>query len=79
VEFVTVSDMPDPDSNHPRYDEGAEIVPDTPEKMAFVRGLISRGEAARPNPDGSLPKGVTHEIIRETPNGLPAVRRRRFY
>jgi hypothetical protein len=71
--------MPNPDSKPPGHNENAEIVPDTPEKMAFVRGLIARGEAAQPNPDGSLPKGATHEIIRDTPNGLPSVRRRRFY
>jgi hypothetical protein len=71
--------MPNPNSNDRRRDEGDQIVPDTPEKMAFIRGLIARGEAARPNPDGSLPKGATHEIIDETKNGLPSVRRRRFY
>ena len=63
--------MADPDPNHPGVDAGSQIIPDTPEKMAFVRGLIARGEAARPNPDGSLPKGVTHEIIGEAENGLP--------
>jgi hypothetical protein len=71
--------MPDPDPNIPRQDEGDLIVPDTPEKMAFIRGLIARGEAARPNSDGSLPKGATHEIIGEAQSGLPSVRRRRFY
>jgi hypothetical protein len=71
--------MPDPNPNDPRQDEGDQIVPDTPEKMAFVRGLIARGEAVRPNPDGSLPKGATHEIIGETQSGLPLVRRRRFH
>jgi hypothetical protein len=71
--------MTDPHPNDSSRDDGPEIVPDTPEKMAFVRGLIARGEAARPNPDGSLPKGATHEILGETPSGLPSVRRRRFY
>jgi hypothetical protein len=71
--------MPDPDPNDPGPDEGDQIVPDTPERMAFVRGLIARGEAARPNADGSLPKGATHEIIGETQGGLPLVRRRRFH
>ena len=56
-----------------------QIVPDTPESIAFIRGLVARGEAARPNPDGSLPKGATHEIIGEAGNGLPIVRRRRMY
>jgi hypothetical protein len=71
--------MPDPDTNDPKQYLGEPIIPDTPEKMAFVRGLMARGEAARPNPDGSLPKGATHEIIGDTPSGLPSVRRRRFY
>jgi hypothetical protein len=71
--------MPDPNANDPKQYQGEPIIPDTPEKMAFVRGLMARGEAARPNPDGSLPKGATHEIIGETPSGLPSVRRRRFY
>jgi hypothetical protein len=56
-----------------------QIVPDTPEKIAFVHGLMARGEAAKLDPDGSLPKGATHEIVGEAQNGLPIVRRRRFY
>ena len=48
------------------------------EARAFVRGLVARGEAARPNPDGSLPPGATHEIVGEEPDGTPIVRRRRF-
>jgi hypothetical protein len=71
--------MPNPDTKGSSPGEGSQIVPDTPEKMAFVRGLLARGEAARPNPDGSLPKGATHEIIGQTDNGLPIVIRRRFY
>lgn len=54
------------------------IVPDTAEKQAFVKGLIDNGQAARPLADGSLPRGVTHEIVGETPSGLPIVRRRGF-
>jgi hypothetical protein len=65
----------DPDAPH----TSGQIVPDTPEKVAFVRGLLARGEAAKPGPDGSLPKGATHEIVGEAENGLPIVRRRRFY
>jgi hypothetical protein len=71
--------MPNTDTNHPRKEEGELIVPDTPEKEAFVRGLIARGQAAKANPDGSLPKGVTHEIIGDAQSGLPSVRRRRFH
>jgi hypothetical protein len=50
----------------------------TPAEQAFVRGLIERGEAAYPDPQGKLPAGATHEIIGEGPDGLPVVRRRRF-
>jgi hypothetical protein len=71
--------MPDPKPNDPGRDEGEQIVPDTPEKKAFIRGLLARGEAAQPNPDGSLPKGATHEITGESQDGLPTVRRRRFH
>jgi hypothetical protein len=45
---------------------------------AFVRGVIERGEAAKPDREGKLPPGVTHEIIEETEGGLPKIRRRRF-
>jgi hypothetical protein len=71
--------MPDPNQNESGQNDTNRIVPDTPEKMAFVRGLIARGEAAKADPDGSLPKGVTHEIIGETPTGLPILRRRRIH
>ena len=48
--------------------------PRTPEEQAFVRGLVERGEAARPGRDGKLPPGATHEIVGEGPDGLPIVR-----
>lgn len=57
--------------------EGA-IVPDTAEKEAFVKGLLANGQAAKALPDGGLPRGVTHEIVGETPSGLPIVKRRGF-
>ena len=44
----------------------------------FIRDLIERGEAARRNPDGSLPDGATHEIVGEDENGEPIVVRRRI-
>jgi hypothetical protein len=55
------------------------IVPKDDASAAFVKGLVARGQAARPNKDGSLPKGVTHEIVGETESGLPILKRRRFY
>jgi len=44
----------------------------------FVRGLIIRGEAANPRPDGSLPPGATHAIIGVDERGMPRVERRRY-
>lgn len=57
--------------------EGA-IVPDTPEKRSFVEGLVARGEAARIDEGHPLPAGVTHEIVGETEDRLPIVKRVRF-
>jgi len=65
-----------PDDEKPG--EGA-ITPDTAEKQAFIKGLVERKQAAKALPDGSLPRGATHEIVGEAPNGLPIVKRRRFY
>jgi len=59
-------------------DDQNVIVPDTEEKEKFVKGLVANRQAAKPLPDGTLPPGATHEIIGETPSGLPIVRRRRF-
>jgi hypothetical protein len=58
--------------------EPGAIVPDTPEKIAFIRALIARGEASRPGADGKLPPGATHEVLADTPAGVPIVVRRRF-
>ncbi len=59
------------------YPPGAIIATD-PQSEAFIRGLLERGEAARPDGNGKLPPGATHEIIGETETGLPVVIRRRF-
>jgi hypothetical protein len=60
----------------------APAAPKVPESDAysaeFVRGLVARGEAAIPNPDGTLPPGATHEIVGKSADGTPLVRRRRF-
>lgn len=53
------------------------IVPDTPEKESFVRGLVDRGEASWADQEGKLPSGVTHEIVGHGPRGLPIVIERR--
>ena len=44
----------------------------------FVRGVLARGEAARPDEKGELPPGATHEIVEEEPGKLPKLRRRRY-
>ena len=54
------------------------IVPQDDATRHFVQTLVANGQAARANPDGSLPPGVTHEIVGETAGGAPIVRRRRF-
>jgi len=46
---------------------------------AFIRGLIERGEAAKGDEHGNLPRGATHEIVGVSESGLPIVVRRRFY
>lgn len=56
------------------------IVPDTVESQAYVRGIVERGEAALPDKDGKLPRGVTHEIVgHHDASGLPILVRRRMY
>jgi hypothetical protein len=55
------------------------IVPKDESSASFVQALVARGQAARPNPDGTLPKGATHEIVGMTEKGLPILRRRRMY
>jgi hypothetical protein len=54
------------------------IVPNDPQSISFVKGLVARGEAARADAKGNLPRGATHEIVGETESGLPIVVRRRF-
>ena len=54
------------------------IIPQDHVTKHFVETLVANGQAARANADGSLPPGVTHEIVGETATGVPIVRRRRF-
>jgi hypothetical protein len=54
------------------------IVPQDDATRHFVQTLVANGQAARANADGSLPPGVTHEIVGETAAGVPILRRRRF-
>ena len=54
------------------------IAPDSDENIAFIKGLVANGQAAKARPDGSMPPGATHEIVGEASSGLPVVKRRRF-
>ncbi len=65
-------------ANKTRRGEDDLIVPKDAVSTSFVKGLVARGQAARPGKDGSLPPGATHEIVGETETGLPILRRRRF-
>ena len=47
-------------------------------ERAFTKGVLARGEAAKPV-DGELPPGATHEIVDDGPEGAaPTIRRTRF-
>jgi hypothetical protein len=65
-------DKPEPANGDKR------IVPNDAQSRAFVEGLVARGEAARPDAQGRLPPGATHEIVGLTAEGAPIVVRRRF-
>jgi hypothetical protein len=49
-----------------------------PSARRFVRDLLIRGEAARPDSKGNLPSGATHVIVEENEDGTPIVKRERF-
>lgn len=50
-----------------------------PAAERFVRDLLIRGEAARPNSEGELPSGATHRIVEDSEEGeLPKVEREAF-
>lgn len=57
-------------------DRTQERTPEEDEAL-FVRSLIERGEAAKPDAEGNLPPGATHEIVDDTCDP-PKVKRRRF-
>ena len=44
----------------------------------FVRDVLTRGEAAKPDESGNLPGHATHEIVEEKEGELPKIKRRRF-
>lgn len=55
-----------------------ETAEEKSERKLFVDGLIARGEAAKRNPDGRLPAGVTHEIVGYEADGTAIVKRVKF-
>jgi hypothetical protein len=44
----------------------------------FVRDLLVRGEASKPNRAGKVPLDATHAIIKENPDGTVEVKRVRY-
>jgi hypothetical protein len=50
--------------------------PSPEEEAAFSEALIASGEAARPDANGKLPRGATHEIVEDESGNVKVVRRR---
>ncbi|HEV7396096.1 MAG TPA: hypothetical protein VGN86_06265 [Pyrinomonadaceae bacterium] len=44
----------------------------------FVRDLVVRGEAAKPDSQGKLPLDATHGVVKESKDGTVTVKRARF-
>ena len=47
----------------------------------FVQDALTRGDAAKPDEEGNLPPGATHEIVEEgdeAEDEPPKIKRRRF-
>jgi hypothetical protein len=66
------------DQQPPPAPEPGDIVPTDPETRYLVEGLVARGQAAKADANGALPPGATHEIVGQTEDGYPILRRRRF-
>ena len=61
-------------SKPPVCEEGDK---DEAAEKAFTESLIATGQAAKPDAQGKLPAGATHEIVEsDAKNGPKAVRRR---
>jgi hypothetical protein len=58
--------------------EPGDIVPTDADSRYFVDGLVARGQAAKADAYGALPPGATHQIVGETEDGYPILRRCRF-
>ena len=50
----------------------------TAASQRFVRDVVVRGEAAKPDKRGKLPLSATHAIVRKKPDGTIEVQRARF-
>jgi hypothetical protein len=62
---------PKPAAERPAGDEK-----DPAAERAYVESLIASGQAAKPDSQGKLPPGATHEIVETTGGELKVVRRR---
>ena len=62
----------------PARDIQGVVAPDSDANIAYIKGLVANGQAAKARPDGTLPPGATHEIVGQGAAGLPIVKRRRF-
>jgi hypothetical protein len=54
------------------------VVPNDAASLAFVQGLVERGEAVAASDAKALPPGATHIIVGHTESGHPIVKRVRF-
>lgn len=46
------------------------------EEAAFVKSLVSHGQAVALPPGGTLPPGATHELVTDERGGMKVVRKR---
>jgi hypothetical protein len=67
AEFVAVPDMPDPDSNHPRHDEGAEFVPDTRHRAFQIRQSGHALQGVQPLWQGRLIASIHLFLVQSRP------------
>src|SRR5262245_66257944 len=54
----------------------AVTFPSPAEEAAYTQTVIATGEAARPDAEGKLPAGATHQIIEDEAGNAKVVRRR---
>jgi hypothetical protein len=70
--------MPGNDAEKKTQSSEGILAPSEPAEIAFVKGLVARGEAVKVTPGVAPEPNVTHEIVGETPSGIPIVKRLRF-